>query len=88
MNKIHAIKKVRDVTNLGLKESKDLVEAIVPLLQMNRAEIENRLTSVRENIVAITTHGSTITVDDCKALLSYVTEKKDLKALLGYPENY
>lgn len=42
MNKIQAVRIVREVSSLGLLESKNLVERITPLLQMTSQERVSR----------------------------------------------
>lgn len=89
INKIAAIKIVREETSLGLKESKDLVERIAPFLQFDKYDVDVEYTTIRERIRAITAYGVTITpsnVEELNRLVQRRTELRDWYTRNNYPK--
>lgn len=60
-NKIEAIKAIREVTNLGLKESKDLVESATPVTVVSNVNIEQAET-IKKRLIA---GGMTVELEIC-----------------------
>lgn len=81
MNKIAAIKAVREKTNLGLKESKDLVELIAPWLQMSQDEIKQQIESFEYEIRNFFLY-SEILLEDAKKLVALCEKRDEFKRLL------
>ena len=83
MQKIEAIKIVRQITNLGLRESKDLVEAITPLVQMTQTAILDHVQALNYNIKVRLNEITfrTMTVEDLSWFKKMIEERDRYKAL-------
>lgn len=60
-NKIEAIKAIRELTNLGLKESKDLVESPTPVTILSNLNIEQAETAKKR----LQASGMTVELEIC-----------------------
>ena len=77
-NKIAVIKAIREITGLGLKEAKDLVEAAPKVVKAFRKEKDNEKLGVKAGLV----DGSIIPGEKVETDLASMPGKNELRAML------